>query len=354
MQSASVRILGEKPLADGGRRMSILYVTEHGAEISVEQNCVKVKTKKNNGVRLIPLETLESINVLGKSQMTTQCAEACLQKGIPVSFFSSHGKYFGKLQSTSHVFVERQRQQAKLYHTSFALELGKEIMEAKLHNQEVLLQRYERNLDKNVKQERLELKQAKHKIRTSKDIPQLIGYEGMGARAYFKGLGKLVKKDFSFSKRTRRPPRDAFNSMLSLGYSLLMNEIYGKLENKGLNPYFGFVHQDRERHPTLASDMMEEWRPVIVDSTIMSLVNGNEISINEFYQDLEQPGIYLTKEGMHTFLKKLEMKQRAETKYLDYVTYATSFRRAIELQIGQLVKAIEAEEPTIYRGIRIR
>ncbi len=334
--------------------MSILYVTEHGATVSIEQNCVKVKKEKENFCRSIPLETLESINIMGKSQLTTQCAEVCLQKGIPVSYYSPHGKYFGKLQSTGHVHVERQRQQSKLYHTPFALELGKKIMEAKLNNQEVLLRRYERNSDINVEQERLELRRAKNKIRTSKDIEQLIGYEGIGARAYFRGLGKLVQEEFYFSKRTRRPPRDAFNSMLSLGYSLLMNEIYGKLENKGLNPYFGFVHQDREQHPTLASDMMEEWRPVIVDSTVMSLVNGHEISIDDFYQDIEHPGVFLTKDGMHIFLKKMEATQRRDTKYLDYVTYSTSFRRAIELQIGQLVKAIEFEDPTIYHGIRIR
>ena len=76
---------------------------------------------------------------------------------------------------------------------------------------------------------------------------------GTAARYYFQGLGKLVDDPFKFHGRSRRPPKDEFNSMLSLGYSILMNEIYGKIQSKGLNPYFGFIHRDKEKHPTLAA-----------------------------------------------------------------------------------------------------
>lgn len=132
--------------------MSILYVTEHGATISIDSNCIKVQ-QKEDGFRKIPIETLESINIFGKSQMTTQCMEICLRKGIPVSFYSENGSYFGKLQSTGHITVERQRRQAKLYDTPFALKLGKRILGVKVKNQEVILRRYERNQDTEVKEE---------------------------------------------------------------------------------------------------------------------------------------------------------------------------------------------------------
>lgn len=120
-----------------------------------------------------------------------------------------------------------------------------------------------------------------------------MGYEGLAARVYFSALDMLIDKDFHFTGRSKRPPKDPFNSMISLGYSILLNEIYGKLQAKGLNPYFGFIHSDREKHPTLASDMMEEWRAVIVDTTVMSMINGHEIHQNQFTKDEETSEVTL-------------------------------------------------------------
>ena len=104
-----------------------------------------------------------------------------------------------------------------------------------------------------------------------------MGYEGAAARIYFSTLGKLIDSEFIFSGRNKRPPLDPFNSMISLGYSIILNEIYGKLEGKGLNPYFGILHKDREKHPTLASDMMEEWRAVLIDTLVMGMLNGQPL-----------------------------------------------------------------------------
>lgn len=133
-----------------------------------------------------------------------------------------------------------------------------------------------------------------------------------------------------------------------------MNEIYGKLEGKGLNPYFGILHKDREKHPTLASDLMEEWRAVLIDSTAMSILNGHELSKNNFYRDANGPGIFLDKDGFKTYIKKLENKFHADNKYLSYIDYRVSFRRALDLQVNQLTKAIEENDPLLYKPILIR
>ena len=142
--------------------------------------------------------------------------------------------------------------------------------------------------------------------------------------------------------------------MFSLGYSILMNEIYSKIELKGLNPYFGLLHRDAEKHPTLASDLMEEWRAVIVDATVMSLINGHEIQKEDFVCNQDEPGCFLTRSGLKSFLNKLEKKLQTEVRYLKYVDYAVSFRRAIFLQIEQLVKAIEKGDASLYEPIQIR
>lgn len=303
---------------------------------------------------MIPIETLESITILGHAQMTTQCVQKCLKRGISVSYFSKGGNYFGRLQPSGHINAGRQRKQSALYETSFFTEFARNIINAKLKNQQVVLKRYEKSKRKSVNESLKMLRICREKIMGCQTIPELIGYEGQGAKAYFNGLSKLIEPDFSFHGRNRRPPRDEFNSMISLGYSVLMNELYGKIEAKGLNPYFGFMHRDKEQHPTLASDLMEEWRSIIVDATVMSMINGHEIQKEDFFKNVDEPGCFLTRNGIKIYLAKLERKLQTEVRYLNYIDYAVSFRHAIALQINTLVKAIDEGDASIYKPIEIR
>lgn len=333
--------------------MSYLYITDNGSVITLEQNRIVVDCKAGNK-RSIPIETLESIAIFGKVQITTQAAIACMKKGITVTYYSKGGTYFGRLQSTSHTNAQRQRQQDRLGSTEFAIELSKRLIDAKIHNQIVVLRRYARTTGADVKDEINAMKVIKERLARSTTTEEIMGCEGFAARNYFSALSKMVESEFSFKGRSKRPPKDAFNSMLSLGYTILLYEIYGRIESKGLNPYFGFLHKDREQHPTLASDLMEEWRTVIVDSMVMSLVNGHEIFPKHFELDEDTPGVYLTKEGMKIFLRKMENKMQTSVKYLEYVDYSVSFRRGMDLQLNKLVQAIESEDASIYKPVYIR
>lgn len=281
--------------------MSILYVTEQGANISLDGGYFIAKNKSGL-VRKIPRETLESIAIFSNAQMTTQCVEECLKRGIPVSYFSRSGSYFGRLSSTAHTNISRLKKQIQMSENSgFALELSKRIINAKIHNQSVLLRRYMRRSDMENTEEIKQINILGKKVSACTSINQLMGYEGIAARYYFQLLGKLVREEFRFDGRSRRPPKDPFNSMLSLGYTLLMYEIVGEIESHSLNAYCGYLHQDRERHPTLASDLMEEWRAVLIDSTVMSLIQGKEIKIEEFERDGESGGYYLKPSAMKIF-----------------------------------------------------
>lgn len=334
--------------------MSILYVTEQGANISLDGGYFIAKNKSGL-VRKIPRETLESIAIFSNAQMTTQCTEECLKRGISVSYFSRSGSYFGRLASTGHNNITRLKKQIQMSEKpEFSLELSKRIVTAKIHNQTVLLRRYARRTDIENIEEIKQIKIMESKVYGCTSINQLMGYEGIAARYYFQLLGKLVKEEFHFEVRSRRPPRDPFNSMLSLGYTLLMYEIVGEIENHSLNAYCGYMHQDRERHPTLASDLMEEWRAVLIDSTVMSLVQGNEIKLDQFEEDDETGGYYLTPEAMKIFLNKLEQKMKTEVGYLHSQPSRVSYRRALWIQVGELVHAIEREDPQIYEPVWIR
>jgi CRISPR-associated protein Cas1 len=327
---------------------------EHGASIRLLGGYFIVKYK-DGMEKQIPKETLESISIFGNISISTQCMEECLKKGIPINYFSKRGAYFGRVESTRHVNIFRQKEQFRLTEDKeFSLGLAKRLIAAKIHNQKVILRRYIKQ-ENNICQECIKnIMIAERKINRCVNHNELMGYEGYASKYYFRGLEELIQKDFQFHGRNRMPPKDPFNSMLSLGYTILMYEIYGQIESRGLHPYAGFLHKDKERHPTLASDLMEEWRAVVVDSTVMSLVQGNEIKADMFERDENTGGVFLNDQAMRIFIKKLENKFRTETSYLSYTNYRTSFRKAFWLQAGQLVKAIENHDIEFYEPIRIR
>lgn len=334
--------------------MSYLYVSEQGASISISENRFQVKYK-DGWLRTLPAEPMEVISVFGSVQITTQCIEECLRRGINILFYSTKGAYYGRLISTSHVNVQRQRKQSEIgKNEKFKLAFSKKIIDAKIRNQIVILRRYARGRNIEIERSIIEMQNMQKKLLFAERVEQIMGYEGTAAKIYFQVLGNLIDSEFKFSGRSRRPPRDPFNSLISLGYSIMMNEIYGKLEGKGLNPYFGLMHKDREKHPTLASDLIEEWRAVLIDSTALSMLNGHELLKEDFYSNSEEPGVFLVKQGFSKYIKKLEGKFRTESKYLSYVDYSVSFRKAIDLQIGQLIKAIETEDVDEYCPIIIR
>ena len=332
--------------------MSYLYVCEQGAVIGYEGKRFQVKSQEGL-LKSITAETLENIEIFGNVQLTTQCIDECLKRGLGVVFYSSNGAYYGRLISTNHVNVARQRKQAAISE-EFKTSIAKNIIWCKIKNQSVILRRYARNKGTDVDESIARMMYLGKKLDTCTDAEQIMGFEGSAARIYFETLGKLIDDEFSFTGRNRRPPLDPFNSVISLGYSIILNEIYGKLEGKGLNPYFGILHKDREKHPTLASDLMEEWRAVLVDSLAMSLLNGHELKIDSFYRDNESKAVYLTKEGFKIFIDKMEKKLHTDNNYLSYVDYRVSFRRALDLQVNQLCQAIETGDPKLYKPVLIR
>lgn len=313
--------------------MSCLYITENGSKVSTRGGHFIVECQ-DGSERLVPKETLESIVIFGNVYLTVPCIKECMERGISVSMFSTKGRYFGRIESTSHINAKRLKQQVYLSDKEEKrVQFSKKIIMNKIHNQRVLLSRYARSSEKDIDEYIRAMKIHEKKISQCDSIEQIMGYEGNAARQYFKALSEMVKDDFKFSGRNKRPPKDAFNSMISLGYTILMYEIMGEIENRGISPYIGFMHKDIERHPTLASDLLEEWRAVIVDATVMSLIQGNEIDISEFRKDEETGAVMISKQGVNIFIKKIEKKLQSNMNYLEYLEHPVSFRRAIWWQV---------------------
>ncbi len=332
--------------------ISYLYITEHGAVMGLDGGYFVVHYK-DGLVRHIPKETLESVALFGNVTITSACTAELLKRDIPVSYFSPKGAYFGRLHSTRNDNVFRLKKQIFLSEDAvFPLELSKRLVTAKINNQIILLKRYSRHSEKKPEQQIKMMQIMLAKVMNVLSPEELMGYEGTAARSYFDGLSELIQPEFAFKGRNRMPPKDPFNSMLSLGYTLLMYEIYGELENKGFTPYCGFMHKDREHHPTLASDMMEEWRAVIVDSVVLSMIQGREISTEHFTADENSGGVFLTQEGMKIFLKKYEAKLRSEHNYLG--GQQMSYRHSLWFQVSSLTKAVTESDPCLYTPITLR
>lgn len=334
--------------------MRYLYVCEQGSVVGTTNGRIEVR---NSGMILksVPEQLVDAIALYGNIQMTAQCITKCLQTGIHVIYYSMNGTYYGRLIAPNHVDVELQRMQANLEHQEmFRLELSKRIIAAKIQNQTVLLRKNRNNCTHEIDRTIALMKQMKKKVEATTDCNQLLGYEGIAARLYFQELGKLVPQEFAFQRRSKRPPKDPYNALISLGYSMITNELYGKIESRGLNPYFGILHKDKKKHPSLVSDLVEEWRPVLVDSVALSMIKSQELVLEDFITEEDGNGIILSKHAITRFVKKIEEKMRTTSQYLSYINQEVSYREAMDHQIDCLVNAMESETAEEYHPVVIR
>lgn len=295
--------------------MSWLYVTEPGTKISREGGRYVLR-RENEVICEVPAASLEGVTLIDSVQISSKAVSDFLERGLPVTWLSSTGKFFGRLESTMHQNVLRQKEQFhRLEDDAFRLSLAKRIVFGKIYNQRAILRSYNRQAHHpDVEKAYKDIRILADKLHQADTIEQVMGYEGAIARMYFQALGKLLPPDFSFDSRSKRPPKDKFNSMLSFGYTLLMYDFYTGLSNCGLHPYIGFLHALRNGHPALASDLMEPWRPAVVDRLCLSLVTHRELDKTHF-QPGDNDGVYLNRIGRRIFIRAYERKLRTVNSY---------------------------------------
>ena len=334
--------------------MSCVYVTEQGAKVSVGEGKLIIECK-NNQTRYIPIETIESLVVFGNIYISLGAQKALLERGISTSILSTHGRYFGRLINTASTNAERFKRQVYIGdNEEQCLLFAKNTLAAKVHNQLVVARRYIKQTTPEIDEKIKQIQLARRKIYDAGSIEEVLGFEGTAAKNYFGILASVIDEEFAFQGRNRRPPRDPFNTMISLGYTIIFYEIYAELENQSINPYIGFTHASQPNHPSLVSDLIEEWRAVLVDATVMSLIQGHEIDIGEFTRDEESGGVVLSSKGVRTLVQKLEKKMSASMNYLSYMDSAVSFRRGIWWQAKTLARCIDHVQLKDYSPLYIR
>jgi CRISP-associated protein Cas1 len=281
--------------------MKTLYVSQQGCYVKLRQELLLLK-RGQEILAEVQLPLLEQILIFGKSQVTTQVIRACLWRNVPIVYLSRMGYCYGRVMA-----IERGYRQLTRYQQQLALVerliVAREIVQGKLKNSRVLLLRQQRRRPS----ERIalaiqSLEYLIEKAKQAETHEQLMGYEGAGAASYFSAFGEcLTNPAFVFDGRSRRPPGNPVNAMLSFGYQVLWNHLLALIEVQGLDPYQASLHQGSERHAALASDLIEEFRAPIVDSLVMYLVNKNIMNIAQDFE-YHQGGCYLNDSGRKKYL----------------------------------------------------
>lgn len=293
--------------------MQSLYVSQQGCYVSLQKEMLVVK-RKNEILAEVQLPLLEQILIFGKSQVTTQVIHTCLRRNIPIVYLSRMGYCYGRMVSIERGYraLTRYQQQLSLVER---LVTAKQIVQGKLRNSRVILQRQLRRKSS----EKLEfaIKSLDYLAQQAQEalaVERLLGLEGAGASSYFSAFSDcLTHPDFVFLARSRRPPGNPVNAMLSFGYQVLWNHLLALIEIYGLDPYHACLHQGSERHAALASDLVEEFRAPIVDSVVLYLVNRNVVKIDEDFE-YYGGGCYLNNAGRKKYLQSFMIRMEEQLK----------------------------------------
>jgi CRISPR-associated protein Cas1 len=267
--------------------LNTLYVTTDGSYLARQRETVCVRRNKQV-VAQFPIHVLEGIVCFGKTGVSTKVLDLCARSGVPLSLLSPGGRFIGRVHgpTTGNVLLRRQQYRAT-DDPDAAAKVVRSLIIGKVSNCRTVILRAAREREQR-DETTVELRRAAQNLadvlqRLSEAVPldTARGYEGEAAAGYYGVFDHLIaaqKEGFTFKKRTRRPPLDPINALLSFLYTLLMNDVAGAVEAVGLDLAVGFLHRDRPGRLGLALDLMEELRPVLADRLALSMINRRQIS----------------------------------------------------------------------------
>jgi len=325
--------------------MSVVYVREQGAVVRRRGERLLV-TKNDRRLMDIPLIHLEQLALFGNVQLTAPAMALLLQREVDVVFFSSRGRFRGRLMHTGSKFAAlRHAQLQRMTDQDAAMNIARQIVGGKLANQRSLLLWKAHQVSSPDIQTALD-RAAKgigtmlYRAKQARSLDSLRGYEGKAGAYYFAALKTLLAPEWGFRGRAYYPPPDPFNAMLSFGYSLLLKDATAAVQLVGLDPYLGFFHAIAYGRPSLALDVMEEFRPLLVDTVALQLVNNGLITPSDFVRTgrAERP-IELGDQAMERLINAYEERLASRVTHPGSGQQVT-YRRCLELQVRQLARLI--------------
>jgi CRISPR-associated protein Cas1 len=343
------------PQSDDG---AVLYLQEPGSSVGKRSEHLVIK-KDGKELNRVPLHAVRQVVVCGNVQVSTQALETLASNDIAVSYVTGHGRFIGTFSPTPAKNVSlRETQFRKFAAPDTCLQLAKAVVRAKLSNQRALLMRSLRGGDEARGSDEPAARDMWNLLRGLDDVTSMesvLGTEGQGAALYFGEFGRMLKqppngKGFDFKCRNRRPPRDPVNALLSFAYAMLAKDCFAAVCTVGFDPYKGFFHQGRHGKPSLALDLMEEFRPVIADSVVLTLINNESLTPDDFvtWRDACQ----LTESGRKAFFQAYEQRKATVISHPVY-GYRMSYARMLEVQARMLAAFVRGEIPS-YTGFTVR
>jgi len=271
-----------------------LYVVEPGARVTREGERIRVLVGEQE-VESVRADELAQVVVVGSAGLSTPAMQALLKAGAEVVLLTRNGRFLGRLCSgLSPSARARHCQYARLQDPTARLGFARRVVAGKIANQVRLLRRHQSRLkDPSVASALPRMRQAGADALTAADVDILRGLEGAAAAAYFGVFGRLLKAEgVAFERRVRRPPPDPVNILLSFGYTLLGNLVHAAVETAGLDPYLGALHELRAGRPSLVLDLLEELRPVVVDTAVLRAFNTRAMLPGDFVSITDDaPGV---------------------------------------------------------------
>lgn len=299
--------------------MNVLYVTTPEAYLTKDGENVVVRAE-NNILGRVPIHILEGIVTFGHTGVSPHLMGFCAERGVSLSFLSSFGKFMARVEGpVSGNVLLRRRQYRLADDPGMSTKIASTIVLGKVLNGRTVLQRAVRDHREKIDSAKLEQSIAKmayqvKKLEGCRNLDTVRGIEGEAAQIYFSCFPELVlenKDSFSFRGRSRRPPLDNMNALISFLYTLLVHDTRSALETVGLDPAVGFLHRDRPGRPSLALDLVEELRPVVADRLAFSLINRKQINENGFVRN-ESGGVVMNEETRKIILTAWQKRKQEE------------------------------------------
>ena len=327
--------------------MAVVYIREQGVMVTKQgERIVVVKGKTHLMER--PVIGIDALTLFGNVQISSQAITFLLERGIDISFFSYNGKYLGLVSADTSKNIFLRMSQYDLYMDSEKrMTMARTIVEAKIRNQLAIIKSRRWESDFDWRADVTQIEKYLKNLNEKKEGNGIRGVEGICSNIYFHSYAQMFNCDFKFEKRSRRPPRNPINVILSLAYTLLTKEVVNALEAESFETSLGFLHGIRYGRKSLALDMVEEFRQPIADRLVLKVFNKRMLTEYDF--DVPEEGVVnLTEEGFKRFCTAYERWMNG----LDTNSGDKGFRNRIREQGAKLKKTImegTAYEPFIWK-----
>ena len=334
-----------RPLAVGRTRRVPVYVQAHRARVGKKGDCLEIAV--DDEVTSRPrLAEISKLVVMGNVYVTTPALHELMRREIPIAWHSYGVWFLGHTIGTGHGNVElRTRQFEASFDAEHCLQIARGLTQAKIRNCRTLLRRNSRTPEV-TETALVDMRRLAEQAGRARSLDSLLGIEGAAAASYFGNFTHMLVRSedpdwpFEFGKRNRRPPTDPVNALLSFGYAMLTRTLTTTINGTGLDPYRGFYHQPRFGRPALALDLMEPFRPLLVDSFAVRAINNGELDQGDFVHT--PVGVNLNPAGRKKAIAAFERRLDQEVTHPQF-GYSADYRRIIELQVRLLGRHLLGE-----------